>query len=620
MRAEPVAERRAAKTLGTVLRGLGYSEDAVVELLGDEAYGSDRKEAPAAERRLPPTPLGTAIRALFLQLPVDAADAERAFGRKGLDALEATGLASVRGELEPGARVLPVGDLLVAADGDPDADGDDPPDYVAPYTPTSRTCDFLTPRRHFDRALDVGTGSGVQALLAARHAGQVVATDVNERALTFGRLNAALNDLSNVDFRAGSLFEPVAGETFDLITCNAPFVISPENQFVYRDAGFEGDGVTERVVRAAGAHLADDGYATLLGSWLGHDEDTADDRPLAWSEGLGCDRWLISFRMVDPLDHAAAWNAPIAGDAKRFGAALDRWLEYFTRLDAHLISEGAILLHRRDAPTHTLRIDEVDESGLDDAGDQIERAFANRVRLAGLGRSRELPRRGSHSRCRSHSSGRSRRSGTANRSSSTRRSRCGRGRATCSRRPPRSWRRSLRSTVAPRSAEPSERRPSVCSSGSAKPCACAAERCGSPANCSSSAHCASPRRHASGMSATAKLSDEQLKELLELTKGADTVELKLTVPHTHRTRGGAALGIDPLDAQIRQVYFFDTPDLALNRAGLVVRARRVQGKGDDSVVKLRPVIPDELPAELRASPNFGVEVDAMPGGFVARLR
>ena len=113
-----------------------------------------------------------------------------------------------------------------------------------------------------------------------------------------------------------------------------------------------------------------------------------------------------------------------------------------------------------------------------------------------------------------------------------------------------------------------------------------------------------------------KLSDEQLGELLALTKGADTVELKLTVPVSTRSRAAASLGVDPLDGQIRQVYFFDTPGLTLNSKGLVVRARRVQQKGDDSVVKLRPVVPDELPAELRRSPNFGVEVDAMPGGFV----
>lgn len=109
---------------------------------------------------------------------------------------------------------------------------------------------------------------------------------------------------------------------------------------------------------------------------------------------------------------------------------------------------------------------------------------------------------------------------------------------------------------------------------------------------------------------------DQLPELLALLKGADTVELKLTVPVSDRQTAGASLGVDPLDAQIRQVYFFDTPDLALNKKGLVVRARRVQRKGDDSVVKLRPVVPSELSADLRASPSFGVEVDAMPGGFV----
>jgi hypothetical protein len=101
-----------------------------------------------------------------------------------------------------------------------------------------------------------------------------------------------------------------------------------------------------------------------------------------------------------------------------------------------------------------------------------------------------------------------------------------------------------------------------------------------------------------------------------LTKGADSVELKVTLPLADRSRAGAALGVDPIDGQIRQVYFFDTPDLKLNKSGVVVRARRVQRKGDDSVVKLRPVVPDEVSPKLRLSPNFGIEVDAMPGGYV----
>lgn len=112
------------------------------------------------------------------------------------------------------------------------------------------------------------------------------------------------------------------------------------------------------------------------------------------------------------------------------------------------------------------------------------------------------------------------------------------------------------------------------------------------------------------------LPDEKHAELISLIKEADSVELKLTVPVSDRGRSAAALGVDPLDAEIRQVYFFDTPDLALNKKGLVVRARRVRQKGDDTVVKLRPVVPSELPKQFRKSPSFGVEVDAMPGGFV----
>jgi hypothetical protein len=101
-----------------------------------------------------------------------------------------------------------------------------------------------------------------------------------------------------------------------------------------------------------------------------------------------------------------------------------------------------------------------------------------------------------------------------------------------------------------------------------------------------------------------------------LLRGADTVELKLTVPDAERQSTATALGIDPLDAHLRQVFFFDTPNLELNRSGVVVRARRSQDRADDSVVKLRPVVPDDLPAEVRDAAAFGVEVDAMPGGFV----
>jgi hypothetical protein len=115
---------------------------------------------------------------------------------------------------------------------------------------------------------------------------------------------------------------------------------------------------------------------------------------------------------------------------------------------------------------------------------------------------------------------------------------------------------------------------------------------------------------------TKLLTAEQLTELLALVKGADTVELKATIPPGDQRATTTALALDPIEAEIRQVVFFDTPSLSLNEAGVVVRARRIQGGAGDTVVKLRPVVPEQLSKKQRKSSWFGVEVDAMPGGFV----
>jgi hypothetical protein len=112
------------------------------------------------------------------------------------------------------------------------------------------------------------------------------------------------------------------------------------------------------------------------------------------------------------------------------------------------------------------------------------------------------------------------------------------------------------------------------------------------------------------------LSPEQVGQVLDLLKGANSVELKLSVPMVSHQATIRAIGLDPVEAQPRQAFFFDTPDLALNRAGLVVRVRRTQGGTADTVVKLRPVDPATIDAELRKSASFKVEVDVMPGGFV----
>lgn len=389
MARHPVADEAAGKILGEALRKVGYSESGLCDLLGEDALSSDREDAPVLERRLPQTRLATVVRAFFLQQPVPTNAAVRALGRRGVDALVATALAEVGDEVVPRVRIVPIGELLVASDDYPGG-GEEPPDYVAAYTPTSQVCELFTPRHRVARALDVGSGSGVQALLAARHARHVVATDVNVRALTYTELNAALNGLTNIECRRGSLFEPVEGESFDLITCNAPYVVSPEQRWAYRDAGFQADELSERIVRQAAEHLTEGGFATLLVSWVAEDEDAPDERALTWTERVDCDSWILPVWEADPLDHAATWNVELARDTKAFGSALDDWTRYLARLGVRWVSEGAILLHRRPGRRHTVRVDLVDEDALEDAGDQVQRAFAARARLSELRKPTDL--------------------------------------------------------------------------------------------------------------------------------------------------------------------------------------------------------------------------------------
>src|SRR4051794_33143575 len=116
--------------------------------------------------------------------------------------------------------------------------------------------------------------------------------------------------------------------------------------------------------------------------------------------------------------------------------------------------------------------------------------------------------------------------------------------------------------------------------------------------------------------ASGRLSDAQLTEVMRLIKGANSVELKLTVPASAHRATIQGVPMDPVEAQPRQVYFFDTPDLQLYRAGVVVRARRIQGGRGDTVVKLRPIEPDEISTDLKNDAAFNIEVDALPGGFV----
>jgi methylase of polypeptide subunit release factors len=380
---DPVPDRGAAEALSAALARLAYGEETVEELLGEDGVSAGPDDVAVFSRRLPDTPLGIALRLLLLQLPVDEDEGAVALGGDAVEALVALGLVVADdGRLVPRSRIMPVEGLLIAFDGF--STRDDPRGYVSTFSPTTAWLAALTPRRKVQRAVDIGTGNGAQALLAARHSGHVIATDLNPRALAYTEINAALNGLDNIETRLGSLFEPVAGETFDLVTCNAPFVVSPESKWQYRDSGMPADQMSELVVRHAAAALADDGYASVLVSWVAETKDDPDERVLAWVEGSGCDAWVLGMSSADPLDHAYSWNNHLVDDARALGDALDEWCDYFRSIGVGWITEGAVLLHRRVGPDHGVRVDPIEEDDLEDAGPQIERAFAGQAYLATL--------------------------------------------------------------------------------------------------------------------------------------------------------------------------------------------------------------------------------------------
>jgi methylase of polypeptide subunit release factors len=310
---------------------------------------------------------------------VAVGEAESALEPVETDALVQMGLAELdQNSVRPLARVSPYEGVLVASDV---VTRPDPPDLVTGASPSAQRVERLTIRKPVRTALDLGTGSGVQALLTARHSEQVVAVDVNERGLAFARFNAALNRLSNIDFREGSWFEPVRDERFDLIVANPPYVVSPDSTFLYRDGDLPADAVTQQLLGDAPAHLEDGGFAHVMGNWAhGRDEDWR--APVeAWLAGSGCDALLLRYATVDPVVYAAQWNRLVLAEGREpFFSAVDRWLDYYRREGIGAITEGMVVLRRRSGSRNWVRAIEVPGSPTGSAGDHVLRLFEARDR------------------------------------------------------------------------------------------------------------------------------------------------------------------------------------------------------------------------------------------------
>ena len=241
-------------------------------------------------------------------------------------------------------------------------------DHVLGIGQASTTLVQTTIRRHTRRALDLGTGCGVQTFHLLHHCEHVTATDISARALAFTRFNILLNarQLSvdparlqdRVSLRLGSLLEPVAGEEFDLVVSNPPFVITPRSagedageQFTYRDGGLPGDEIVASLVAGLPRVLAPGGSAQMLGNWEVPAGVAWQDRPQSWVEA-GVDAWFIQREQVSPEQYAETWlqDASESRDRRHYRDAYAKYLADFASRDVAGIGFGMVWLRRPASP------------------------------------------------------------------------------------------------------------------------------------------------------------------------------------------------------------------------------------------------------------------------------
>ncbi len=335
-----VGSEQTVQRVGVALTAAGFTPPRLKDLLGSDGALVDAGRRPDALRHAHAGgDLGVLARLFLL---ADGVSDEELSGLGTLaEDLRCCGLVSQRGGVNVGAAtMIPHDDILIASDGP----GSDVSDALVPGVQgPSHLLGMLAIRRPVQRALDLGTGNGIQAILLARSSEHVVATDLNPRAIAYARFNAALNGVTNIEFRQGDLFEPVAGERFGLAVANPPYVISPETSFTFRDSVLGGEAISAQVVVGMSDVLEEGGHATVLVSW---DASGADPHatPVGWVAGLPVDGVVLSTTIEPARSNAERWTAAHADR----DAAFAQWYDYYVANGIEHVGYAAVVMRRRE--------------------------------------------------------------------------------------------------------------------------------------------------------------------------------------------------------------------------------------------------------------------------------
>lgn len=374
------------RDFGNRLREWGFTDSTIGDFTGKPGQETARAEDVCLVMRETGggSPLGAMVRLFVMGFPVDPDELEASVGGAFVDTLKTMGLISIREERIKGlVQIQPFRKVLFAYD---------PPtrfqssEYVMGPAQSSVTLANMTVRRPARRALDLGCGCGVHALLAADHSDSVLAVDMNPRAVMYSLFNALLNRIDNIDVSVGDMFEPIDDGPFDLVTTNPPFVISPDSTFTYRDSPLKADGVTRSAALKGASLLGPGGYCSIIGDWA-HLEDTDwKGRIRSWFSGAGCDVWVLRTASFRPKAYASNWIGHTeTGSIDERLESFSRWMAYYEEESIVQIDAGMMVIRKRGDGDGWFEVREAPGRMLGSCSDSIVRFFKVQDWLVGTG-------------------------------------------------------------------------------------------------------------------------------------------------------------------------------------------------------------------------------------------
>lgn len=372
---DPEDYRRLRKFFESV----GFTAEGVLEALNIKDVASIRGDdiARLLRRTDRGTPLDILIRLFLIEVPCDVTAVEKAIEPLKLTSLEQVGLIQINGpQVSAAVKLLPYQNLILAFDSPCMLQTDQAENYVMGVGRSTLTLANLTIRRHSRLTLDLGSGCGTQALLAAEHSDRVSAVDRNPRAVQLTNFNAKLNAMSHVAAFEGNLFEPVHGQTFDLVITNPPFVISPEMRYIYRDGGMQADQICRKIAHEVPSFLNEGGFCQILCNWVENSGQNWYERLAKWFDGTGCDVWVIRSETLDAETYAATWiRHTEQAEPDRFAGRFEEWMAYYAAEGIHTIGAGLITMRRTSGRSNWFRADDAPNKMLGPCGEYILQGF-----------------------------------------------------------------------------------------------------------------------------------------------------------------------------------------------------------------------------------------------------